>query len=279
MSRKDHQREVCEAVIRLMEARKGESLTVVGAPDESDRSRKAVDLHIRSTRQEYHVEHTLVESFPGQIADGCRIMDLLAPLEKSLEGMLPKGHFTLTVASGATAGATDIGRIQTALERWVLEKAPLLSVQALKRNTYERYRGVPEDVPFEVVLSCDPRLDDRFYIYRFAPAEIEGLRRERIRVALDSKCPKLQDAKVRLSSCSVLILESNDIALANHSLIAQAFACEVDKRTNDIPDEAYLVETDIRPWVVWVLKEGCERLPNVPDAGPHYVQALTSSSQ
>jgi len=272
MKQKMHQKEVCEAVIGLMEKRKNESIKKVSVPDENERNKKAVDLHLSGDNTEYHLEHTLIESFPEQITDGKRIMNLLAPLEKTLASRMPPGHFGLAVSSGAVAGATDTKNIQSSLTKWILEKAPLLSEQASAKKVYIRHREIPPNVPFEVELSCESRLDDGFYVCRFAPEELEVKRRERVHDALGNKCPKLKAAKVENGSRSVLVLESNDIALANHIAIANAFTDELNKRTDDIPDEAYLVETEIpKRWVVWVLKEGDSRYPNILNVGPHYL--------
>jgi hypothetical protein len=277
MQQKSHQKEVYQVAIHLMERRKNKSLTIASVPDEIERTKKAVDLHVRGDDTDYYIEHTLIESFPGQISDGSRIMELLAPLEKSLVGKLPRGHFNLTVASGAVAGATDIDKIQAALKKWILEKSPSLSNEASTKQRYTQYREMPTNLPFEVVLSCDPRLEDSFYIARFAPNELEKKRRERIQVALNNKCPKLKAAKTQHNSRSVLILESNDIALANQFLIASAFVDEVKKRLDDIPDEAYLVETDIpNQWSIWILKEDANYFPDITGYGPYYIDRKTS---
>lgn len=96
----------------------------------------------------------------------------------------------------------------------------------------------------------------------------------RIRSAPEDKCPKLQAAKGD-DLTSVLVLESNDIALANSVDIAKAVVKELSERQDDIPDEVYLVETEIEPWVVWVLKEGPHLFPDVAEAGPYYLGSCT----
>ena len=273
MEQKTHQEEIYEVVIHLMERRKNKSLTITSVPDEVERNKKAVDLHVRGEDIDYYIEHTLIESFPGQISDGWRIVELLDPLEKSLIGKLPPGHFTLAVACGAVAGATEVDKIQAALKKWILEKSPSLSKEASIKRRYTQYREIPTNVPFEVVLSCEPRLDDCLYIARLVPPELEEKRRERIQIALNNKCPKLKAAKTQHNSRSVLILESNDIGLANQFLIASAFTDETKKRIDDIPDETYLVETDISSqWSIWILKEGANYFSDISGYGPHYVE-------
>lgn len=276
MQKNKHQQEVCNVVINLMAKRKNETLQIVGIPDAVERNKKAVDLHIKgiATNTEYHIEHTLMESFPGQITDGVRFLNLLVPIEKSIARKLPPSHFYLTVAAGAVTGATDSKKIQGELEKWIIEKAPVLFAEASKIRRYHQIREVVPNVPFEVVLSCEPKLEKCFYVARSVSSEkVEEERRKRMQIALVNKCPKLKAAKLKNNSTSVLILESNDIALANHHFIAAAFSEELNKRTDDIPDEVYLVETDIpSQWTAWILKEGLSQYPDISTAGPHYVE-------
>jgi len=126
-------------------------------------------------------------------------------------------------------------------------------------------------VPFEVSLYRWPGLDGRLFIGEFSPEKLEELRRQRVRLALDAKCPKLLAAKGE-SRISVLVLESDDIALANPVVIGNALVQGLSKRQGDVPDEVYLVGTELeQQWIVWVLKERSCQFPHVPKDGPHYI--------
>jgi len=173
MKSKYNQLEACTEVIRLMEGRKNESLKIVGMPDEIDRKNKAVDLYVRGLKGEYHLEHTLIESFTGQLADGSRFMGLIFPLQEMLKGKLPAGHFDLIVEAGAITGTLDYKKIQTALEKWVMERSGPLSAKALASKRYQQFREIPPDVPFEVILACDPQLNDVFYVSRYVSGDLE----------------------------------------------------------------------------------------------------------
>jgi len=99
------------------------------------------------------------------------------------------------------------------------------------------------------------------------PEDLEKKRTARIKQALDTKCPKLFKAKSNHGNGrSVLIFESNDIAISNAIAIGTAFAESVLERLHDKPDEVFLVESG----VVWVLKDGEEIFPYVNRAGPYY---------
>lgn len=71
---------------------------------------------------------------------------------------------------------------------------------------------------------------------------------------------------------SVLVLESDDLALANCSLVASAVLDELKTR-DDVPDQIYLVETEAEPWAVWTIKSGSRVFPDVPNSDPLYVDS------
>jgi hypothetical protein len=101
---------------------------------------------------------------------------------------------------------------------------------------------------------------------RFMP-DIEGSGRTRIRTALARKCPKLAQAKSQHGALSVLVLESDDIALANRHVISEAVVEELKART-DQPGFVFLIETDRGlAWELWILKDGELQYPGLGDAG------------
>ena len=86
-------------------------------------------------------------------------------------------------------------------------------------------------------------------------------RAERIRRALEAKIPKLLNDARKSGSESLLVLESDDIALSNVFEVAVAFktACE---GMASLPDLVFLAETDAGVPHVWVLKDGVVMLPD-----------------
>ena len=83
---------------------------------------------------------------------------------------------------------------------------------------------------------------------------------ERLRRALSEKCwehPNLQCCKEEDGARTVLVLEDNDIALSEQSLIGTALAGLLKELSGELkfPDEIYLVDTSIDPlWQVWPMK-------------------------
>jgi hypothetical protein len=105
------------------------------------------------------------------------------------------------------------------------------------------------------------------------PPDIEEARRARIRTALARKCPKLAKAKREHGALSALLLESDDIALANRHVISEAVVEELKTRA-DQPDFVFLVETDRGlAWELWIVKEGARQYPTIDNPGPFHVDS------
>lgn len=93
------------------------------------------------------------------------------------------------------------------------------------------------------------------------------LRCKRICGAFNDKCPKLEKFRSK-GHISVLALESNDLFLANYFAIAEIAGDELIRRNNS-PDEVYLFETEMDPWVLVIIKKGDCVFPEIPDGGPY----------
>lgn len=273
MSNRQHERRVCEAVIHVMEAHRGLRASDKSWPEDEQRTQEAIDCQFRLGDSRVVMEHTRIESFPGQgqIEDDVRFVRLLGPLERTLSSALPiPGHYVLVVAPKAVAGVRDAGHLRRALEQWVRLKAPTLVLGSPATAPRHFVREVPPGVPFEVALYRFPDLDGQFMIARAVPEDLESERRARIQTALAAKCPKLQSAKGS-GFTSALVLESDDIALGNQVEIAEAVVVELHARHGDVPDEVYLVNTATEMWSVWLLRRSPHLFPHVARQGPYYV--------
>ena len=206
-------------------------------------------------------------------------MKLLGPLEARLSGNLPlPGHYQLSIEIGILKGVKvkKIDKIRDKIESWVYAKAPSLAVGSPQTTPRHCVSEIFQDIPFKITLyrwePLSPARDGKLSISRFMTNDLENKRQDRIKKAINKKCPKLLAAKNQGNGFkSVLILESNDLALANFSFIGKAFIKEIINCDNEVPDFVYLVETGISPWVVWILKDRLRNFPNISDMGPYYV--------
>jgi len=270
MRRREHEEKVLGAALLYIGKLTGETLTTFSRPEARERRRKTVDLLAQGSSSKYAIEHTRIESFDGQILDNYQFSDLLGPIPLMVAGFLPaENRFVLSVGTKAVKGVKDPERVRNALITWIHEKAPLLKPGSNRHLPGTYVREFPPDVPFEVSLSRWHSRRKGLTIGRLEPGDLEEQRQMRIRTALAEKCPKLHRAKSG-GRVSVLVLESDDLALANCSLVASAVLEELKTR-DDVPDQIYLVETEAEPWAVWTIKCGSPVFPDTPASDPLYV--------
>jgi len=259
-------------VMNLVAQRRGEGVISAQQVDIVVRHRPAVEWEFETPTAKFALEHTRIESFPNQIGEGKLFAQLLGPLEAELAGKLPGAFFLSADVGAAKAPITQHAEIQRILAEWILAKGTGLESEEQsgadgKCDITEK----PDGVPFEVTLHRDADYDSRLFIIQNLPGDGENLQRDRIRTALDRKCPKLlQTAKD--GRVSILVLESDDIALANRRSIANATIAELSAR-HDAPDIVVWVRTNTKPWKAWLLKDGITTYPNVSMAGPYMLDS------
>jgi len=219
------------------------------------RDRPAIEWIYETAKTRFALEHTRIESFPKQIAEGKRFAQLLGPLEEELAGRLPGAFFLIVDVGVAKAPAQQHAEIRRALAEWILANGGALDPEEKTGPGGNcDIAATPIGVPFEVTLHRDCDYESRLLIMQRFVGDGEALRRERIAEALGRKCPKLQEAQNN-GCVSVLILESDDIALANRVAAAAATVAELAAR-DDVPDIVVWARTSTQPWKASFIKDG-----------------------
>ena len=264
----------CDAVLRCIEHRTGETRTAVRP--EKEGIDPPVDLRLRLGTREYAIEHTQVETFPGRIRADAEYGRLIEPVIAELSGTLPgPAHYELYLPIDTHLGVktAELNRRRRDLIAWVRAKAQYLYEKNLTapRGTTSPPRFLdcieakPPGFHYAVRLSvCPSRSGSEpgtLRSARYAPndEELEASRADRLRRALRRKCPKLQRCKED-GARTVLVLESDDLALTNHVLVGEQLV-RLPAEWADLPDEIYLVETDLDPWTVHCMKLDTECWP------------------
>jgi hypothetical protein len=248
MARRTNQEAICGFVRRIIGSRTGEEPVVWARPDRQNRNIQAVEELWASPSHAYAVEHTLLESFEGQIEDNERINSLLWPLRSVLAGILP-GTYVIKIRVGdAIRARGNVGHLQCEIIRLILNTAGSM-------RTGETVILSSEHLPFELAFECRRREDSQLFVHSVLHGDLEQFRVERVRRAFEDKCPKLVAACNSDGREAVLVLESDDSQLANLSENYRAVR-EVLKGRTDIPTTIVLVETDAQPWSAWMFKEG-----------------------
>ncbi len=200
-------------------------------------------------------------------------------MEQALPAHLPPGSYDLIIAVGSAGSVPRRGldAVRIAIAEWTVATADKLQLGPDDDEVEEErpwsITETPPGVPFEVTLQRHPPdAPTRVFASRFTPADLEADRRVRIATAIARKCPKLLDAKQQYGATSVLVLESDDVALANRHVTSHAIVEALSGRP-DVPDVVLLVETDRGlEWSLWVVKDGPASYPNIDEPGPHPIE-------
>ncbi len=271
-----HEEAICLSVLSLWNRRSGQSVTILERPEKKERNSEAVDFLVGKEHPQMAVEHTRIESYANQIEDGHLFVGLLQPLELKLKDTLPRpGSYQLTIWCGTAAWSRGKKKdnIRRAIEEWVRVTAPTLKMNKPPHHyKTERLEGVPFDVTLSKFEAMSEVRNGELLISMFSPKDLEEQRATRVDRALGDKCPKLLKAKVG-DMQSMLILESDDIVLANAHAIGRAFIEKAHGRL-DMPDFVYLVETELSSPILWILKEQNQWYPDIGSPG-HFQTEMT----
>lgn len=258
----------CDAVVRFLEELTGETRTNIRRP-EKDGVGPPVDLRLKLGVQEYAIEHTLIESFENQVEGSVTFHQINNCIKQKVSDTLPEpAYYQLHLPVEVRLPKRKKKRDQTLdnLVEWVRDSACRMHKRNAKRFirtlipslSDDRIQGTPEGIncpiellrwPIAVLIRRKPGHLDVLFT---DPPALEDLRANRLKHALDKKCPKLKRCKAEKTR-TILVLENLDIALSHFAIIGDQLSALLAARA-DAPDEVYLVETHTNPWWVWPMK-------------------------
>jgi hypothetical protein len=258
----NNEQRLCNVVIQALVERIGESIIKAEPQDTVVRDRPAVEWIYETTSTKFAVEHTRIESLPKQIEEGRLFAQLFEPLQSELAGRLPGAFFLIVDVGAARIPAKQHSEVRRALAEWILENGGALDAEETTGPSGNcDITSTPPGVPFKVTLHRDCDYESRLFAMQNLQDGWKCLRSKRIAETLARKCPKLQEA--RKEGCvSVLILESDDIGLANRHVVAKTTISELEAR-NDAPDIVIWARTSTSPWKGWFIKDGSKQYPDV----------------
>jgi hypothetical protein len=205
----DHEVAVCVVALELLAARRhGGPVEILDRPDRREHRQQAVDLIARDRGGEFAVEHTGLDSFPGQRDEGAWLEQALVPLEAELSGTLgATGTFRLVVPHGALRGmprsarAVVLGRVRD----WISTTAPTLQIGS-PATVPAHSATAPAELGGVVLQRWPGPAGGRLVVSRARPDELEALRQLVAATALERKAPKLEQAR-QGHRTTVLVLE------------------------------------------------------------------------
>lgn len=251
----------------IADGRDGGTVRIVRQPEREDRTNPVVELVTSDAVGCLAIEHTLIESFTGQIADQRQIQPYVESLPKLLGGDLPESsRFDINVDPRAVVGVKKTADAIDAVVVLARRVAPTLPDGRPDMKGAHIARSGPPDLPFEVSLARWPRRAESMIphitVGWWSPENLEELREARIATALAKKLPKIHSASQALLCEGVLVLEADDIQLANAVDIRFALQKAAGAQDHPIPAWIVLWETVDGSAFVSVLRASGEWVDN-----------------
>ena len=246
----------CDAVIRRIEAREGNSRFDLSLP-ERERHEAPIEVACRIGEKLFAFEHTRIEPFDGHIQLRGDALAHFRPIEERLPVILPQTEaLHLIVPARATRiKKRHIEQMQQALGDWIIQTRPALPV--LPYGDYKtpvqrvRVPGVPFDVSlyrFNSVVA-----GGHLFVRPMFEGDLRQERLARICRAYNKKCEQLAPWH-RAGARSVLILEEDDINFTDPVVVADAIG-QIEQGATDRPNEIYLLSSvEKTPWWLWTIR-------------------------
>ncbi len=258
---------VCEAILRLLEAREGYARNDLTRP-EAENHAYPVELTWKMGGTLYALEHTGIEPFEDHMRLDAEAQRHFGPIKDALANLLPRDVLEIHVPVKVMLhrGKAEIKSIQDAIIDWARREAPNLPAQK-----YADYRGglrcdAVQGIPFPISLFRFENTIGAQEGVEFRHLVKDGGREQgrldRLGRACDAKFPKLAWWNRNQGARTILILEENDIQLTNHEIVAASYLALALGR-DDRPDETYLVSTCLPQWSIWPLLIGNETIDSL----------------
>ena len=252
-----HEGKACDAVIRVLEAREGESRRDVRSP-EKDGNPAPIELTCRIGDRLFAFEHTGIEPFAGHVkfeaeAHGISIRSGTCSPANYRRAM--SSNFTCRRWRRRENASVNSSRYRSPWPNGSSDRADD-NGRALCLLPQIRSESQPQGCrsTFPCTASCRPLQCPVTSDQAQVSGNLEEAREDRLREACARKFPKLEAWRQNSSARTVLTLEDNDLQLTNPQRVFDVLA-QVEDTIAGKPDEIHLVGTLIdNPWYVHALR-------------------------
>jgi hypothetical protein len=234
----------CDAVLRILEAERGMQRREVKRDTSASRG---IDVTCYIGAQHYALEHTLIEPFPENRRDDIAFGRVFDPaFEAELADLLQPGlayRITVNVYAFSDFNRQRLLEARAKLLAWARATVPRVPIPPRRGPTETRIHAEPPEVPVCVTVAChhSPRLGAQLLPSRYAPPDLEKLRRTRLRKTLEEKGPKLDAARIK-GSRTILIVENHDFSLTSEGTLSEFFD-QLCAEVRHPPTDIYVVDT------------------------------------
>jgi hypothetical protein len=231
------------------------SYAIDSRPDQLRKNRNHPEIDAIATaagKPKLAVEHTRLQSFEGQLLDDSRVEKLCLPLVEEIALLVPNGiHCVMPILAFAKGFAWDEACIS--IRNYITDNiASIPNGRSLHSIS---------NVPFPITIHRDPDRNTKFCIVRESPSnkKVKDDLLASMQLALNHKKAKLQDY-LDIGCRSVLVIESNDIALISHIDVYAAYlVAEASVDSKHVADVLYAMTADPKE-IHWLCFKGSTQL-------------------
>lgn len=225
-------------VAHLSEVRK-DDLEVVSRPDRINRNTEDIDAVISGKHNRIALEHTTIDTFPGQRDDSNRFNIVFGALEKELNGKF-KGNIHITASCYSIPVGQNWNDLRKKLRSWLIDNIPNIPYG-------HEFHDIP-NTPFEIHINKKPSKEPRFFVARFSPND-ETLS-ERLAVTIARKERKLSQYK-KEGFETILLIENDDIALMNEDIMTDSFNDSTKVHNITHLNQVWFVDTSLESEILF----------------------------
>ena len=230
LSEKMHNDLDYKTVIKKFLMQEKGNLEIERYPDEENRSGKDID----AVAGVLAIEHTSIDTIIDQRLRTDWFMQVVGGLEEEINPQL--GYYLKVILPwDAIATGQDWQRIRHELRSWIINLSPDLG------DGVHKIKDIP-GIPFEFTVIRDRSFRRRLIFARFSPEDD----------SLPSRVLSLMKRKIKKLKCykeahyiTILIVESDDIALMNDLVLLEAIQKGFPDGIDDELDELWYADTSI----------------------------------
>ena len=212
--KKPNEISAAEAFALILSSIKNQGYHLVDSPDERNRISSDIDYVYKTKsgrKGQVAAEHTIVESFEGQLAYVNQSYDIAAEINAICKGKIPpERYFFLAIPDGLVKSLDRPGRTA-----FVDQISPMVGKECFHLRIDE-YSKIPFH-EYEIWLVCrgsHPDMNGNVYRIPNAPDQGDTLQRQRLARSLAAKLPNLRKYKLKGFS-TALLLEDISGGLSN----------------------------------------------------------------
>jgi len=236
--KKENEQSACEAFIAILNTLTGIQYVKRESPDELNRRTPDVDFLLVSVGDESDaiaVEHTVLESFEGQIGYVNRSYDVVGSINAGCKKKIPADRYYFLAIPPIIVDSlvgNNRSRFVGNLSSWVAESAQRLVIDSHTQTDYEGHK---------ITLMCSgshPQLNGNVWRAPQQPENHEIMQTQRLIRAIGDKLPKLRQYKKRGFKTALLL---EDIAAIPSTIARRGHGMSSDERRDVRSTVDYIV--------------------------------------